>query len=91
MLWGMILQISHLFNYAYMTAVSVRMKGGTGIHQSGLNLPTLNFSFLAWLVGGFGLLIFAIGLFLHARNQRGLQTRVDELERILADMHSRER
>lgn len=44
----------------------------------------------AELISMFGLLIFAIGLFLHARNQRGLQTRVDELERILADMHSRE-
>ena len=38
-----------------------------------------------------GILCFAIGFFLHAKKQRGLQTRVDELERILADLHSRER
>lgn len=38
-----------------------------------------------------GIVCFAIGFFLHAKNQRGLQRRVDELESILADMHSRER
>jgi hypothetical protein len=38
-----------------------------------------------------GIVCFAIGLFLHAKNQRGLQARVDELERILSDVHSRER
>lgn len=38
-----------------------------------------------------GILCFAIGFFLHAKKQRGLQTRVEELERILADLHSRER
>lgn len=38
-----------------------------------------------------GILCFAIGFFLHAKKQRGLQVRVEELERILSDLHSRER
>ena len=49
------------------------------------------FIYVLMLIPVIGALIFAIGLFLHAKNQRGLQRRVDELELILADLHSRER
>ncbi len=47
---------------------------------------TLN---VTWIISGIGLHLFVIGFFLHAKNQRGLQARVDELEHILADLQER--
>lgn len=49
----------------------------------------VEFTFLVWMITSVGILLFAIGLFLHAKNQRGLQARVDELEHILADLQQR--
>lgn len=82
MLWGMLLQVLRLMEYAYERLCNL----SGGIHE-----PLVGMYYIVWLISGIGLLLFAIGLFLHAKNQRGLRARLDELEFILADMQSRER
>ena len=81
MLWGMMLQAVRLLQFGF-ASISYFM---------GYFNRAVEFTFLIWMITSIGALLFAIGLFLHAKNQRGLQRRVDELERILADMHARER
>lgn len=84
---GMLLQVVHLFRFGIEFMGNHGLKVGVGIYQTGF----FNAINTAWIVSGVGFHLFAIGLFLHAKHQRGLQARVDELERILADVHSRER
>jgi hypothetical protein len=87
MIIGMLLQVVHLYRFGIEFMVNHGLKGSIGIYQTGF-FDAIN---AAWVVSGIGFHLFAIGLFLHAKHQRGLQARVDELERILADVHSRER
>jgi hypothetical protein len=84
MMWGMMIQGVRLLDMIYNKINSLHLITGTYKQNYELTVIVL-------LVANVGLLIFAIGLFLHAKHQRGLQARVDELERILADVHSRER
>ncbi len=87
MMTGMLLQVVHLFRFGIEFMVNQGLRGSIGMHQTGF-FHAIN---AAWVVSGIGFHLFALGLFLHAKKQRGLQARVDELERILADVHSRER
>lgn len=85
MIFGTMIQGVRFLEWAYHRLNPPQLINGT-YYQSH---PELLYVF--WLIPDIGAFIFAIGLFLHAKNQRGLQRRVDELELILADMHSRER
>lgn len=86
MLWGMMTQGMTLLGYVYR---SIRPQLLAELGFTKINYPPIEF--ITYLVGSLGLVIFAVGLVLHANQQRGLQTRVDELERILDDVQQRER
>jgi hypothetical protein len=79
MLWGMMLQAVRLLEFGF-ASISYFM---------GYFNRAVEFTFLVWMVTSVGILLFAIGLFLQAKNQRGLQARVVELEHILADLQER--
>lgn len=83
MLWGMMIQGVRLLDLAYHKLNASHLIPGT-------YEPDYTLTYILMLIANIGLLVFAIGLFLHAKSQRGLQSRVDELVRILADRDSRE-
>lgn len=87
MMTGMLLQVVHLFRFGIELMVNQGLRGSIGMHQT----EFFNAVNAAWVVSGIGFHVFAVGLFLHAKHQRGLQARVEELERVLADVHARER
>ena len=86
MLWGLILQCVHGFItlLAFVSPIYAQSSLRAPLLSARLYMTTFSLS-----LSMIGILCFAIGYFLHAKKQRGLQSRVDELERILADLQER--
>lgn len=84
MLFGLLLQLAHSFAFLLIYVSMLSEEG---------DLPGMSIRLYLYTIANglsmIGILCFAIGFFLHAKKQRGLQTRVEELERILEDRQQR--